>query len=1183
MTFDEVLLQIQELLQREKRVSYRGLKRRFALDDEYLEDLKEELIGAKRLAADEDGRFLVWRGGAVKEETGKRRNGETEKIGLEFSVQGLESGGQGRTSPDSGLRDSGREAAERRQLTVMFCDLVGSTALSAQLDPEDLREVVRAYQQTSAAVIARYDGYIAQYLGDGLLVYFGYPTAHEDDAARAVRAGLEIAGAIHELPLLQQPLQVRIGIHTGPVVVGEMGGEGRQEQLALGETPNIAARIQGKAEPDTVVISAATQRPVAGLFECEDCGLHDLKGISTPVPLYRVTAESVVHSRFEATLRSGLTPLVGREEELQFLQQRWEQARAGEGRAVLVSGEPGIGKSRLVEELKQQVTREGATRIEFQCSPYHQHSALYPVITHLQRLLRFERDDSAATKLEKLQQALTSYRFPQADTVSLLAALLSLPQPDGVPPLTLSPQKQKERTLETLVRWVCEEAERTAVVCTWEDLHWADPSSLELLTLCLDQTPTVRMLVLLICRPEFTPPWGTRSYLSQLTLGRLDRRQVDSIVARVTGGKAFPVAVVEQIAAKTDGVPLFVEELTKSVIESIGSIGSLESIGSVESIGSEGRLGRLAIPLGIPATLQDALMARLDRLGPGKQVVQLGATLGREFSYEVLQAVSPLDEAALQQGLWQLVEAELLYQRSLPPQATYLFKHALIQDTAYQSLLKSTRQQYHRQIAQTLEERFPDTKETQPELLAHHYTQAGLITQAIPYWQQAGQRAVERSAYVEAMNHLTRGLELLTTLPDTANRAQQELMLQFTLCGALAVTKGYASHEVEKAHARALELCRRVGETPQLLRVLLGLSAFHMIRGTIQTVRELAEQCLSLAQRMQDPVALLWAHCILGEDLLWLGELASAREHVEQGLALYDPRKPSFRTFRGVHDPGVSCLSVLSWALWFLGYPEQALQKSHDMLTLAQELAHPFSVALALSFTTSLHLFRREEQATQERAEELIALATEQGFPFRAPVGIIRRGWALAERGQGEEGIEQLRQGLAAFRATGAGIAQPSFLASLADAYGKAGRIEEGLTILSEALAVVDQHGERLYEAELYRLKGELTLQSQTSSSKSQTSRRQVKNKPKVTNPQSLTSNPQEEAQACFLKAIDIARSQSAKSLELRATTSLARLWQQQGKKKEARQMLAEIYGWFTEGFDTVDLKEAKMLLMELM
>jgi predicted ATPase len=876
--------------------------------------------------------------------------------------------------------------------------------------------------------------------------------------------------------------------------------------------------------------------------------MHDLKGISTPVPLYRVTAESPVHSRFEATLRSGLTPLVGREEELQFLQQRWEQARAGEGRAVLVSGEPGIGKSRLVEELKQQVTEEGATRIEFQCSPYHQHSALYPVITHLQRLLRFERDYSAATKVEKLQQALASYRFPQADTVPLLATLLSLPQPDGVPPLTLSPQKQKERTLETLARWLFEEAERTAVISTWEDLHRADPSSLELLTLCLDQIPTVRMLVLLLCRPEFTPPWGTRSYLSQLTLGRLDRRQVERIVTQTAGGKALPVAVVEQIAAKTDGVPLFVEELTKSVIESIGSIGSLESIGSVT----------------IPATLHDSLMARLDRLGTGEQVAQLGATLGWEFSYEVLRAIAALEDTTLQHGLQQLVEAELVYQRGLPPDARYSFKHALIQDTAYQSLLKSTRQQYHRQIAQVLAERFPETVETQPELLAHHYTEAGLKEQAIPYWQQAGARVTDRSANTEAISHFRKGLALLWTLPASADHIQQELTLQLLLGVTLMATKGYGASEVAEVQARIQALCQQVGETPQLFQALPQLRGFYFVRGEIQTARTLAEQYLALAQRFPVPVLLVWASYGLGETLLFSGEVVSARGHLEQGIAAYDPQQ--VRAFllgvRSVQDPKVACLSQTGRALWYLGYPDQSRERFQQALTLAKDLSHPFSVAWALSNVASLYQFRREAHLTQEWADAALRFAQEQGFPFWIARGEIFHGWALVQQGRGAEGIAQIRRGLAAYQAMGVELYRLQSFALLAEAYGQVGQGAEGLKVLVEALEVIHKTGAWLFEAEVHWLRGELSLRS------------------KVQGPKSKV---EEEAEECFWKAIKIARKQQAKSLELRAVTSLARLWRQQSKKTEARHILAEIYGWFTEGFDTVDLKEAKMLLMELM
>jgi predicted ATPase len=567
-------------------------------------------------------------------------------------------------------------------------------------------------------------------------------------------------------------------------------------------------------------------------------------------------------------------------------------------------------------------------------------------------------------------------------------------------------------------------------------------------------------------------------------------------------------------------------------------------------------------------------MTRLDRLGPAKEIAQLGATLGREFSYELLQAVSPLDEETLQHGLKQLVEAELVYQRGLLPQAHYLFKHALIQDTAYQSLLKSTRQQSHRQIAQVLAARFPETVEAQPELVAQHYTEAGLIEQALPYWQQAGERAKQHSAYVEAISHLTRGLELLKTLPDTPEHIQQELALQSTLGTTLTVTKGYAAPEVERAYARALVLCRQAGETPQLFPVLTGLCVFHLLRAELHTVRELAEQLLRLAQSIQDPALLLWPHNGLGLVLFYLGELPSARAHLEQSIALYDPQqhRPD-RSQVSMQDPQVTNLSFASLTLWNLGYPDQARQRSAEALTLARELSHPFSVAFALNLATVLDRFLRDVQAVQERNEALLMLSREQGFPHWLAEGAIRQGWVLAERGQVEEGIAQMQQGMATFRAMGAEVGWTGHLTRLAEAYAKVGQTEEGLGLLAEAIATVDKTGERWWEAELYRLKGELTLQKfQVSGSKFQV----------PPSPQSLTPNPQLEAEACFHKAIEIARRQQAKSWELRASTSLARLWQQQGKKTEAHEMLAKIYGWFTEGFDTKDLQEAKALLEEL-
>jgi predicted ATPase len=638
------------------------------------------------------------------------------------------------------------------------------------------------------------------------------------------------------------------------------------------------------------------------------------------------------------------------------------------------------------------------------------------------------------------------------------------------------------------------------------------------------------------------------------------------MVERVTSGKALPPEIVQQIVAKTDGVPLFVEELTKMVVEAMRGQETGDG-------GQEGKIGgarhAASLPaVGIPASLHDALMARLDRLGVVKEVAQLGAVLGREFSYELIHAVSPLDEVTLQKGLSQLVEAELVYQRGLPPQARYTFKHALVQDTAYQSLLKSTRQQYHQQIATVLEEQFPETKETQPELLAHHYTEAGLVAPALSYWQTAGQRAIERSANLEAISHLTKGLELLKALPDTPERAQQELTLQLTLGNPLMATKGQGVPEVEKVYTRARELCRQVGETPQLLPMLAGLRVFYLIRAELQTARELAEQSLRLAQSIQEPV-LGGCHIGLGETLFYLGEFVLAQEHFEQGIALYDPRRS--RPPWAWADPGVPSLTYAALVLWILGYPDQALKRIHEALILAQELSHPFSLAFALNSACVLHQFRREVQAAQARAEELVALCTEQqGFPQWLAAGTFRRGWALVEQGQVEEGITQMRQGMDAWRATGAELGRPWFLAPLAEAYGKVGQAEEGLGVLAEALTHVHKTEERgVYEAELYRVKGELSLQSRSPQSA-------------VSDPRPLAPDPQAEAEACFLKAIEIARRQQAKSLELRATMSLARLWQQQGKKEEAQQMLAEIYNWFTEGFDTKDLQEAKALLTEL-
>jgi predicted ATPase/class 3 adenylate cyclase len=669
----------------------------------------------------------------------------------------------------------------------MFCDLVGSTPLSEQLDPEDLREVVHAYQETCAAVIQRFDGHIAQLLGDALLVYFGWPRAHEDDAQRAMRTALGMLDAMHTLNarLAQDKglrLAIRVGIHTG-MVVGAMGGGGHQEQLALGDTPNIAARLQGLAAPDTVVMSEATFRLVEGYCTCEPLGAQTLKGVSQPVAVYRVLGASGAQSRLEVATSHGLTPLVGREQEVRALLERWAQVQEGRGQVIVLSGEAGIGKSRLLQVLQEHLAGTPYTRLECRSSPYYHDSALYPLIDLLQRVLHAQAPNGPEEQLVALEQLLGQYHLATAEAVPLLASLLVIALPDGrYPPLTLSPQQHRQKTLEALLALVFAQATQQPVLFILEDLHWTDPSTLEWLDLLLAQVPTVPLLTLLTCRPEFQAPWGNRSYLTSLALQRFPRAQIETMVLRVTSGKTVPTTVMQHLVEKTDGVPLYVEEMTKAILES----GVLQ-----EGDGHYALTGPLTA-LTILSTLQDALMACLDRLGAAKGVAQLGATIGRQFTYALLQAVAQVDEATVQQALAQLVEAELLYQRGAPPQATYTFKHALIQDAAYQSLLWSTRQQYHQRIAQVLIEWLPETAEVQPELIAHHYTEAGLNEEAVDYWQRAGARAVARSAHIEAIQHFTRGLEVLGRLPEMPRRAQQELHLQLALGAPLIATQGYA-------------------------------------------------------------------------------------------------------------------------------------------------------------------------------------------------------------------------------------------------------------------------------------------------------------------------------------------------------------------------------------------------------
>jgi class 3 adenylate cyclase/predicted ATPase len=1032
----------------------------------------------------------------------------------------------------------------------MFCDLVGSTALSERLDPEDMREIVRAYQEVCGEAIRRFDGHVAQYLGDGLLVYFGYPVAHEDDAQRATRTALGIVEAMEALNARlyserEIRLAVRIGIHTGLVVVGQMGGGGRHERLALGETPNIAARLQALAEPDTAIISEATYRLLHGLLACRDLGFQRLKGVSTTMRAYCVLGERT-DSRSEGSTEVGRTPLVGREQEVALILDRWEQVKEGVGQVVLLSGEPGIGKTRLLQVLKERIANEPHVRWECRCSPYHQDSALYPVIELVQRALEFGRDDSAAEKCRKIAAGLRHYGFADTEALSLWASLLSVPLPEDHPPLNLTPQRRKQKTLEAILKLLLAMATREPLLFIVEDLHWVDPSTLELLGLVIDQVATASILMLLTGRPEFRPPWTPRAHVAQLMVNRFTRRQTEVMVERVVAGKSLPAEVVRQVVAKTDGVPLFVEELTKMVVES----------GLMRQEGDRYELTGALPPLAIPSTLQDSLMARLDRLATVKDVAQLGAVLGRAFSYELLHAVAAVDEPALLQALARLVESELLYQRGVPPDASYMFKHALIQESAYQSMLISQRQQLHERIAQILAERFHDISETQPELLARHYTEAGLSAQAIPYWQRAGARALQRSANLEAISHLTRGLEVLTILPESRERSYQELALQIALGAALGATKGQQAPETERTYARAWQLARQVGNTPEMFPALWGFWYVHMARGHLPRARELAEEFLELARRQQDQLLLAAGHRMRGNIAWWQGDLIDAQSHCRQGLAFYDPAQHRASAVSYGQDSGVVCGFYVALTLWVLGYPDQALRGMEEPLALARRLGHPMSLAMALHFSAHLHQLRREPQLAWAQAEAARALCTEQEIGAYRVWSLLPRGWALAEQGEVTEGIAQIREGFAGWRATGAGVAWPWFLALLAEACGKVGELDEGLRALEEALAAVQQNEEHHYEAEVYRLRGELLLQQ--------------------------SAAQQGEAEKYFHQALTVARRQQAKSWELRAAMSLSRLWRQQGKRQEAHDLLAPIHSWFTEGFDTADLQDAKMLLGEL-
>jgi class 3 adenylate cyclase/tetratricopeptide (TPR) repeat protein len=934
LTFEEMLTQASGMLRRQGRVSLRALKRQLGIDDACAADLRAELVDVLRLATDEGGGVLAW-------------SGEHAAVAAQLETGAALAG------------------AGRRQLTVMFCDLAGSTALSAQLDPEDLHAVLRAYQDIARAAIDRFGGFVAQYLGDGVLAYFGYPSAQEDDAKSAVHAGLRILEAMRELnaarPAGGKPLAVRIGVHTGPVVVGKLGDAQRREHLALGETPNVAARFQSAADPDSLLISGATHRLVQAAFVCTEHSPIRIEGRPEPVAAYSVLRER------EREAEGAETPIVGREAEAKLLMERWAQCKASQGQAVLLAGEAGIGKSRLVALLRERILADGGVRLTFRCSPYFTNSALHPVIEHLHRVLEIRREDPPEARLAKLERLLSGYRFTGERTSALFAALLSIPVPnDGKASLALSPQQLRQQTGEALTAWLLEEAGRHPLLVAIEDAHWADPSMLELLARLISQLTAARLMLVITHRPQFMPPWPAREHVSQLTLGRMSRAHVEALIAGMTRGKALPAEVLGHLIAKTDGVPIFVEELLKMVLES-------------ELLREEDGRYRLTGPLpamAIPTTLQDSLMARLDRLAGAREIAQLGAVLGREFSWELIRAVAPMDEDALARGLAQLLEAELLQRRGPAHAPQYVFKHVLIRDTAYQSLLRARRSFYHDRIARVMEERFPEIGETQPELLAYHYAEAGLAEPAIGYLQRAAQRAIERSAYVEAINHLTRALELLKPLPATPQNAHLEFLLQNDLALAQRPLKGFTAPEVEATYARALELSARIGEEQDISVLLNGLWSFYLVRAKYGPARELGERMLHRAEKSGSALRLIEAHRAIGVTHLYPGELEAARAHLENGIALYDREPQRAVTYRSAGlDLGVSVRSFAGWGLWLLGYPALALRRCEEMLSIARDIAQPYSLAWALTWAARLHQYRREPEQARTHAEAAIALA----------------------------------------------------------------------------------------------------------------------------------------------------------------------------------------------------------------
>jgi class 3 adenylate cyclase len=1038
--------------------------------------------------------------------------------------------------------------AGRRQLTIMACDVVGSVAL-AHLDPEDLQQVVATCLGRVREVVEGYGGFVAASTADGILVHFGYPQAHEDDAERAIRAGLALTRAVADLEIgrLARPVQPRIGIATGVVVIGDPIGPGAMaEPFAVGETPHLAARLLAVADPGAVVISAGTRRLVGRMFDCADMGGVAPKGAPDSIAAFRVLRESAIASRFRA-LRSSRIELVGRDEELALLRRRWDHAKAGEGRVVLIGGEPGIGKSRLVAALENAVRKGPHASLSFSCSPHHQHSALFPVVAQLERAAGFARDDPPALRRDKLATLLGG-DATAPDDLPLIAELLSLPGSATAAEPALSPQRKKELTFAALLRRLDMLASRQPVLMVFEDLHWMDPSTRELLDRTIARIEGLPVLLIATFRPEFQPPWAGQPHVAMLALPRLGRREGAALVrGLLADGPALAADIVDEIVERSDGVPLFLEEVTKVVLEAAASP-------------EAARDSPAAIPgarPSVPPTLQASLMARLDRLGPAaREVAQVGAAIGREFSHELLLAAAPRGAGETGAALDRLVDAGLVFQRGVPPAAEYRFKHALVQDTAYGSLLRGPRQALHARIAAAMRERETPVAQSPPEVRAHHLAEAGEHEAAAAYWLDAGRRAAGRSANVEAVAHLTRGIAGLKGLPETSERRRQELTLQLALGPALMSASGFGAPQAVSAYERACHLAETVGDDRARFAAVWGswLATGQTYAPEVRGSREaLVDELFRVAERLPDPGFRMQAHHSAWATVMWRGKLVESREHVRQGLELFDrDRHGGHALVYGGHDPGVCGYGQGAMTLWLLGYPDQAAKSAQDGIDLAATLAHAPSLGHALWFAAVIGYFHRDVAMVLDRSERLIALGQEHGLPFYRTIGSIMHGWALSKRGHVAEGLPELQQAMNRYRAS-ARTMSVLLSAMLAEAELCAGLTQEAIDQLdaSDREAVIINM--TFWRTGTLHVMGE-ALAAQNSAA----------------------------AEACFRTGLEVARDQQAKSLELRAATSLARLLEHQGRRDEARDLLTPVYGWFTEGFDTPDLKEAATLLPRL-